>query len=67
MVQNIVNHGPNIKKKNNCIVQVRERSNDDDSTKTSIKKWIRAASKFIALIPSRSILQMLAIISEVEF
>ena len=56
-----------ILKKNNCIVQVRERSNDDDSTKTSIKKWIRAASNFIALIPSRSILQMLAIISEVEF
>ena len=31
MVQNIVNHGPNIEKKNNCSVQVRERSNDDDS------------------------------------
>ena len=67
MVQNIVNHGPNIEKKNNCSVQVSERSNDDDSTKTSIKKWIRAASSLIALIPSRSILQMLAIISEVEF
>lgn len=31
MVQNTVNHGPNIKKKNNCSVQVWERSNDDNS------------------------------------
>ena len=31
------------------------------ATKTSIQKWIRAASNFIALIPSRLIRQMLAI------
>ena len=36
------------------------------ATKTSLKKWIRAASNFIALIPSRAILQMLAIFSGVE-
>ena len=30
------------------------------ATKTSIKKWIRAASNFIALISSRLIRQMLA-------
>ena len=30
------------------------------ATKTSLKKWIRAAWNFIALIPSRSIRQMLA-------
>ena len=35
--------------------------------KTSLKKWIRAASNFIALIPSRSIRQMLANFSGVEF
>ena len=29
-------------------------------TKTSLKKWIRAASNFVALIPSRLIRQMLA-------
>ena len=29
--------------------------------------WIRAAWTFIALIPSRSIRQMLALFSEVEF
>ena len=38
------------------------------ATKTSLKKWIRAASNFIAIIPTRSIRQMLAIFfSEVEF
>ena len=35
--------------------------------KTSLRKWIRAASNFIALIPSRSIRQMLVNISRVEF
>ena len=35
--------------------------------KTSFKKWIRAASNFIALIPSRLIRQKLAIFSGVEF
>ena len=44
-------------------------SNDDgdSSTKMSLKKCSRAASNFIALIPSRSICQMLAICSRVEF
>ena len=37
------------------------------ATKTSLKKWSRAASKFIALILSRSIRQMLTIFSGVEF
>ena len=36
-------------------------------TKTSLKKWIRAASNFIGLIPSRSVRQMLANFSRVEF
>ena len=36
------------------------------ATKTPPKKLIRAASNFIVLIPSRSILQMLAIFSGVE-
>ena len=31
------------------------------ATKTLLKKWIRAASNFIAFIPCRSIRQMLAI------
>ena len=35
--------------------------------KTSLKNWIRAAWNVIALIPSRSICQMLANFSEVEF
>ena len=35
--------------------------------KTTLEKWSRAASNFIALIPSRSIRQKLAICSEVEF
>ena len=44
-------------------------SNDDgdSSTKMSLKKCSRAASNFIAIIPSRSICQMLAIFSGVEF
>ena len=37
------------------------------ATKTSLKKWIRAASNFIALIPSRLIRQMLANFGGVEF
>ena len=37
------------------------------ATKTSLKKWIRAASNFIALIPSRLIRQMLANVFGVEF
>ena len=37
------------------------------TTKTSLKMWIRATSNFIALIPTRSIRQMLAIFSGVEF
>ena len=36
-------------------------------TKTSLKKWSRAASNFIAFIPSRSIRQILAIFTGVEF
>ena len=36
------------------------------ATKTSLKKWIRAASNFIALIPSRLIRQMLAYFFGVE-
>ena len=36
------------------------------ATKTSLKMWSRAASNFIALIPSRSIHQMLSIFSGVE-
>ena len=35
--------------------------------KTSLKKWILAASNFIALIPSRSIRQMLVNFSGVQF
>ena len=34
---------------------------------TSLKKWIRAVLNFIALIPPRSIRQMLANFSGVEF
>ena len=37
------------------------------TTKTSLLKWIRAASNFIALIPSRSIRQFLAKCFGVEF
>ena len=37
------------------------------ATKTSLKKWIRAASNFTARIPSRSIREMLANFSGVEF
>ena len=37
------------------------------TTKTSHKKGSRATSKFLALIPSRSIRQMLTICSGVEF
>ena len=37
------------------------------ATKTSLKKWIRAASNFIALIPSRLIRQILANVFGVEF
>ena len=36
------------------------------ATKTSLKKWIRAASNFIALIPSRLIRQMLEYLFAVE-
>ena len=36
------------------------------ATKTSLKKWIRAASNFIALIPSRLIRQMLEYLFGVE-
>ena len=36
-------------------------------TKTSLKKWIRATSNLIAFIPTRSIRQMLAHFSGVEF
>ena len=35
--------------------------------KTSLKKWIRAALNFIALIPSGFIRQMLPILFVVEF
>ena len=41
--------------------------NDSAATQTSLKKWIRAASNFIALIPSHSIRQMWVIFSGVEF
>ena len=37
------------------------------ATKTSLKKWIRAASNFIALIPSQLIRQMLENLFGVEF
>ena len=37
------------------------------ATKTSLKNLIRPASNFIALIPSRSIRQMLAFFSRAEF
>ena len=68
MVQNIVNRGPNIeKKKTTAVFKLGNAATTTAATKTSLKKWIRAASSLIALIPSRSILQMLAIISEVEF
>ena len=36
------------------------------ATKTSLKKWSRAASNFIALIPSCSIHQMLSVVPGVE-
>ena len=36
------------------------------ATKTSLKKWSRAASNLIVLIPSRSVRQILAIFSGVE-
>ena len=36
-------------------------------TKTSLKKWIRIALNFIALIPSRLIRQILGKFFEVEF
>ena len=42
-------------------------NNDGDSYENVIKKWIRAATNFIALIPSRLILQMLANVFGVEF
>ena len=37
------------------------------ATKTSLKKWIRTASNFVALIPYRLIRQMLAKFVEVEY
>ena len=37
------------------------------ATKTSLKKWIRTASNFVALIPSRLIRQILANFVEVEY
>ena len=37
------------------------------AAKTSVKKWIRAAQNFFPPIPSRSICQMLANFSGVEF
>ena len=40
---------------------------DDGATKTSLKKWSRAASNCIALIPSCSTRQMLAIFLELNF
>ena len=42
-------------------------NNDSDGYKNLLKKWIRAASNLIALIPSRSVRQMLAVFSGVEF
>ena len=45
----------------NLVIQSSSRHVTAMSTKTSLKKWIRAASNFIALISSRLIRQMLAI------
>ena len=46
---------------------IREAATTATATKTSHKNWIRAASNFVALIPSRLIRQMLAICLAVEF
>ena len=47
---------------------IREAATTATATKTSgLKNWIRAASNFVALIPSRLIRQMLAICFAVEF
>ena len=46
---------------------LRNDDGDDYATKTSLKEWICAASKLIALIPSRLIRQMLTIFFGVEF
>ena len=45
----------------------RNSSKKTTATKGHLKKWMRAASNLIALIPSRSIRQMLAIFSRAEF
>ena len=42
-------------------------NSDGDGDGYENVSWIRAAWTFIALIPSRSIRQMLALFSEVEF
>ena len=42
-------------------------NNDGDGYKTSLKKWIRTASNFMALIPSGLLRQMLANVFGVEF
>ena len=47
--------------------QEAEETTTATATKTSLKKRSRAASNFIALIPSRSICRMLAIFSGAEF
>ena len=47
--------------------ELKLSNNKSDGSENVTKKLTRAASNFIALIPSRSVLQMLAIFSEVEF
>ena len=53
----------------NCPVQhhIKQQRRRTKATKTSLKKWICATSNFIPLIPTRSICQMMANFSGVEF
>ena len=48
------------------IGSLNKNDGDDGATKTSLKKWSRATSNFIALIPSRSTRQMLAVFLELN-
>ena len=49
------------------LITAAKETTTETATKKSLKKGIRASSNIIALIPSRSIRQMLAIFSGVEF
>ena len=51
----------------NLKVPIKQQRRRTKATKTSLKKWICATSNFIPLIPTRSICQMMANFSGVEF